>query len=102
MNEQDMLHHLLEVESEAASLVHDAQAEADKRVAENEKQNRSRFDDHYTQEVALLEKDYQDAIAKVKHEYNEELDAYRAGFQNRTVDNEGFITLARSFLFEGS
>ncbi len=102
MDEQDILHHLLEVESEAASLVYDAQVEADKRVAENEKQNRSRFDDQYTQAVALLEKDYQNAIAKVKHEYDEELDTYRAGFKNRTVNNENFITLAQLFLFEGS
>ena len=101
MDEQDVLRHLLEVESNAASLVNDAQAEADKRVAENEKQNRSRFDDKYNQEVSLLEKNYQDAISKVKDEYDEDLRAYRESFKNEKINRDAFIGLAESFLFKG-
>jgi F0F1-type ATP synthase membrane subunit b/b' len=101
MDEQDMLRHLLEVESDAASLVNDAQVEADKRVAENEKQYRSRFDDRYNQEVSILEKDYQEAISKVKSDYNEGLKSYRESIHTEKIDTNTFTRLAESFLFKG-
>jgi F0F1-type ATP synthase membrane subunit b/b' len=101
MDEQDMLRHLLEVESDAAALVHDAQSEADRRVAENEKEHRSRFDNRYEKEVSLLEKDYQEAIVKVKADYDKDLNAYRESFQNENVNNEAFVKIAESFLFKG-
>ncbi len=100
MDEQDMLRHLLEVESEAASLVNDAQVEADKRVAENEKLYRSRFDDLYGKEVSLLEKSYQEAVSKVKSDYDEDLKDYRKSFENESIHHEAFISLAESFLFK--
>ncbi len=101
MDEQDMLRHLLEVESEAASLVNDAQIEADKRVAENEKQHRSRFDDQYSKEVSLLEENYRNALSEVRNRYDEELKAYRESFEHEKIDHEAFVSLAESFLFKG-
>ena len=100
MDEQDMLRHLLEVESDAASLVNDAQVEADKRVAENEKLYRSRFDDLYGKEVSLLEKSYQEAVSKVKNDYDEDLKTYRKSFENEKINHEAFVSLAEFFLLK--
>lgn len=101
MDEQDVLRHLLEVESNAASLVNDAQAEADKRVSENEKQNRSRFDALYNEEVSVLEKDYQENITKVKSEYAENLKSYQESFNSGNINTEAFTALVESSLFKG-
>jgi F0F1-type ATP synthase membrane subunit b/b' len=40
--DKDVLQHLLHLEAEASALVDDAQAEADRRVSEGEKQNRAK------------------------------------------------------------
>lgn len=101
MDEQGMLRHLLEIESDAASLVFDAQSEADRRVAENEKVYRSRFDNRYEEEVSLLEKKYQDAVSQVKAQYDEELRVYREMVQSEKLNQDAFVKLAESFLFKG-
>jgi F0F1-type ATP synthase membrane subunit b/b' len=101
MDEQDMLRHLLDVESNAAALVNDAQVEADKRVAENEKEHRSRFDDRYNQEVSVLEKNYQDALSEVKREYDETLNIYRESVSRENINQNAFVNIAESFLFKG-
>ena len=50
MDNTEVLGHLLKIESEAAVLVNEAQAEADKRVTEAEKILRSGFDERFSAE----------------------------------------------------
>jgi ethanolamine utilization cobalamin adenosyltransferase len=77
MDEQDVLRHLLDVESRASVLVDDAQAEADRRIAESEKQYRARYDEEYGREAAELESRYEGDLGAVKEHYKQQLDAYR-------------------------
>jgi vacuolar-type H+-ATPase subunit H len=55
MDDEDIVGHLLKIESEAAALVLDAQAEADRRLAEAEKRSRAAYEQQYQNGLALLE-----------------------------------------------
>jgi ADP-glucose pyrophosphorylase len=96
--EQDVLHHLLEVESAASALVNDAQAEADRRVTEGEKKCRAAYDEQYGQEVRTLDAQYEKEIALIKEDYNKQLEAYREGLARMPRQKETFCRLAESLL----
>jgi hypothetical protein len=94
MDEHDILRHLLQVEADAAALVDDAQAEADRRLAEGEKRNRSLYDERYGRETGELEAGYGKEIAGVKEDYQKRLDAYRESLNAITVHRDRFNALA--------
>jgi vacuolar-type H+-ATPase subunit H len=98
MDEQEALRHLLQVEAEAAALMDDAQAEADKRLAEGEARNRQLYDERYGKAVAELDIGYEKELALVKGRYEEELNAYRKGLETIIVHDERFLALARKLL----
>ncbi|MDR2101125.1 MAG: hypothetical protein LBP43_00980 [Treponema sp.] len=98
--EQNILQHLLQVESEAAALVDDAQAEADRRLAEGEKQNRQRYDDGYSREVAELDARFEAEIAAVREDYRKQLGAYQESLGRMAVNIKNFSRLVESLLFE--
>ncbi|MDR2793950.1 MAG: hypothetical protein LBB61_09870 [Treponema sp.] len=100
MEDADVLRRLLKIEAEAAELVKDAAVEADKRIAEAEKQNRQRCDDVYTAEVAMLEEKYSAAIASVKTEYQKQLDGFTQSLNAMKMNSENFSQLLESLLFE--
>jgi hypothetical protein len=93
-----VLRHLLDLEAQAAALVDDAQAEADRRVAEGEKLSRARYDEAYAAEAAVLEAAYAAEAAAVKRDYTQQLDAYREGLKAMPVNFEAFSVLAERFL----
>jgi hypothetical protein len=96
--DQNVLRHLLELETKAAALVDDAQAEADRRVAEGEKRSRAGYDEAYAAEVAALEAAYTAETAAVKADYKHQLDTYREGLKAMPVNREAFSALAERFL----
>jgi hypothetical protein len=95
--DRNLLRHLLDLETQAAALVDDAQAEADRRIAEGEKQSRSRYDEAYAAEVAALEAAYTGEIAAVKGEYARQLDTYREGLRAMPANRGAFSVLAERF-----
>jgi hypothetical protein len=97
-SDQDILRHLLDVETDAQALVDDAQAEADRRTAEMEKQNRARYEERYTREAAILDSRYESEIGAIKDEYNRQLDEYRLGLDDRKPDYAEFCRLLDGFL----
>jgi vacuolar-type H+-ATPase subunit H len=99
MEDQDVLQHLLEIESQATILVNDAQAEAGRRIKETEEKNRSRYDMSYRSLVEDLDREYGKNIKAVREEYRLELDAYRENLDRMPVNEEGFSALASLLLF---
>jgi F0F1-type ATP synthase membrane subunit b/b' len=97
--EPDVLQHLLQVESQASGLVDEAQAEADRRVAESEKENRARYDERYSREAAKLNGAYETAVLAVKEDYTRQLDAYRESLSAMPVDRAAFSALAERLFF---
>jgi len=102
MDEQDVLQHLLDLENRAAALVNDAQAEADRRLSEGEKENRARYDEVYSTEVAELEASYAQNIATVKADYSSQLEAYLESLRSISLDKAAFSSLAEKLLFKAS
>ena len=98
MDDSDILQHLLEIEGQAATLVDDAQAEADRRIKEAEEQNRLAFDEAYQKLTVELETEYQKVAGAVRDEYDKTLDEFRAGLDCMPKHNESFSALAFSLL----
>ena len=98
MDDHEVLQHLLNLEAEASALVDDAQAEADRRIGEGEKQNRLRYDDLYAREVEALEASFASEIAAVRENYARQLDAYRESLKSVRLDTETFVSQAEKYL----
>ncbi|MDR2393589.1 MAG: hypothetical protein LBD93_05495 [Treponema sp.] len=101
MNEP-VLYHLLQVEREAATLVEDAQAEADRRLAAGEQQNRTQYDERYGQEVASIDEKYATKRAALEASYQQELEGYRESLNALPVYRERFSALVASLLPSGN
>jgi len=101
MENHEILQHLLEIESKAATLVDDAQAEADRRVSEGEKQNRARYDEQYASEVASLEGAFSADIALARENYRRQLEEYHEGLKTQSQDTKAFFSLAEKLLVLG-
>jgi len=98
MDDHDVLQHLLGLENDAAAMVNDAQAEAERKIADREKQNRARYDEVYAREAGILEASYVQKIAAVKEDYQKQLEAYREGLKTQPLDNKAFSSMAEKFL----
>ncbi|MDR2150849.1 MAG: hypothetical protein LBO67_08605 [Spirochaetaceae bacterium] len=99
MKEQDVLHHLLSIESEAVTLTHDAQMEVERRSIEHEKQNRAHYDERYAHEVAILDELLAKETMTIEQEYQKQLEEYRSVLDKIVVDMERFSHKAERFLF---
>jgi vacuolar-type H+-ATPase subunit H len=93
MDERDVLQHLLEVESNASTLVDDAQAEADRRIAEAEKRNRLRYEEQYNEAAAELNREYALKTAETREDYTRQLEAYRKSLDTMRVNRDDFYRL---------
>jgi hypothetical protein len=99
VREQNVLNHLLKVESQASVLVDEAQAEADRRVVENEKKARALYEERYSLEAAELNGEYEKAVLMVKEDYKRQLEAYRENLEAMPVHADAFSRLADSLFF---
>ena len=100
MNDEEILDHLLKIESEASALVNDAQAEADRRVLEAEKQNHAASEERYRQENERLENEFQALKEKTRQQYQSELEAYIQTISSIPVDVNRFSVLLDRLVME--
>jgi regulator of protease activity HflC (stomatin/prohibitin superfamily) len=101
MDEQNILGHLLKIEAEASALVDDAQAEADRRVSEGEKQNRILYDERYAASSAEAEVSYTEAIERVREDYRSRLEDYRKSLEAMPLDETNFSNLMEKYIAGG-
>jgi regulator of protease activity HflC (stomatin/prohibitin superfamily) len=87
---ENVLEHLLKIEAQAADLVSGAQAEADRRIAESEKQNRARYDAEYGRQVLALDTAYDETVVRIRAEYRGRLEQYRTSLDAIPVDQGRF------------
>jgi hypothetical protein len=99
--ELNILGHLLKIEADAAAMADDAQAEADRRVAESEKQNRVRYDGEYGRQAEELDKAFEEGAARIRADYQAQLEAYRESLDSIPVDQGRFSALVDKFLAGG-
>ena len=98
MDNNEVLDHLLKIESEAAALVKDAQTEADNRVTEAEKKNRAAFDKRYLEESQRLEQGFLQSKELAKQQYQKELETYKEKISSVKVNNDRFSNLLDSLV----
>jgi hypothetical protein len=98
---EDILGHLLKVEADAASLVDDAQAEADRRIAESERRNRSRYDEEYAEKAGELDRAFEAEIGRIRADYQDQLETYRKSLDAIPVDQGRFSALMDELLAAG-
>jgi hypothetical protein len=99
--ELNILGHLLKIEADAAAMADDAQAEADRRVAESEKQNRIRYDGEYGRQAEELDRAFEEGVARIRDDYRAQLEAYRESLNSIPVDQGRFSALVDKFLASG-
>jgi vacuolar-type H+-ATPase subunit H len=100
MDEHDVLGHLLQIEAEAAALVDDAQAEADKRIAGDEKRNRLNYDETFSKEAGALDEEYRKETTALREDYQKQLNAYREHISAMQVNETAFFCLLKDLLLK--
>jgi regulator of protease activity HflC (stomatin/prohibitin superfamily) len=98
MDNNEVLDHLLKIEAEAAALVNEAQAEADKRITEAEKQNRAAYDKRFVEENQRLEKGFLQSKELAREQFRKELETYKEKISSVHVDNDRFSSLLDSLV----
>lgn len=101
MENANTLDSLLQIEAKAAALVSDAQAEADRRINENEAKNHAAYEECYRTKVLELEASLKEEKEKIKLRYQNELDQYRKEISNIEVNTKRFCALLNGFISEG-
>jgi vacuolar-type H+-ATPase subunit H len=94
----DVLQSLLDKEKEASSLVTDAQAEADRRLAAAEKKGREEYDAAFKAEADKLEADYNSQLAAETSRYNQNSEQYRAKLDALPVNQAAFSQMVDKLL----
>ncbi|MDR1903218.1 MAG: hypothetical protein LBQ88_13180 [Treponema sp.] len=100
MDEHDVLGHLLQIEAEAAALVDDAQAEADKRIAEAEKHNRLNYNETFSREAGVLDDEYRRETVTIREDYQKQLNAYHEYLLSIQVNEAVFFRLLENLLLK--
>ncbi|MDR2942497.1 MAG: hypothetical protein LBV17_07905 [Treponema sp.] len=98
MENDNTLEHLLKIEASAAALVNDAQAEADRRIHENEEKNRKTYEERFRVEVQRHESAVRKEKDKLKEQYQQMLEDYRNGISSAKTDVEKFSALFNRYV----
>jgi vacuolar-type H+-ATPase subunit H len=98
MENENTLDHLLKIEAEAAALVNDAQAEADRRIHENEEKIRAVYEERFKVEAHAREEALNAEKEKLKEQYQNAIDEYRREISNINVDVERFTSLFNEYV----
>ena len=99
MDNDDTLGRLLKIEKEAASLVSDAQAEADRRVAESERQNRAISEKKYREHEQKLEEELNKKTEEIKADFKNRIEAHLEELSLMKIDTKGFSSLLDNYIF---
>jgi len=99
MTNADVLDHLLEIEAEAAALVNDANAEAEKRIAEAEKQNRTACETQYHNGAAAREEEFRQKTDALRETCSRKLAAFRGEIDSIKADTDSFSAVLDELFF---
>ena len=102
MQETDLnvITHLLKVESEASSLIKDAQEEANKRISEARSEADSEYKKKFEKLVNSLDKDYQEKILQIETDNKNELDEFKQKIQSTERNTSSFNSFVQKVMVE--
>jgi len=100
MADVNTLDRLLEIEAKARAIVNSAQEEADRRIRENEDNNRAAFNDYCKTAMENYRTELDKAKEELKLNYKNSLDKYRGEISEIKADTNKFNSLLEKYLFE--
>ena len=98
MENENTLDHLMKIEAQAAVLVDDAQAEAERRIHENEEKNRALFEERIKAETEKRETLLKKETEETRIQYQQTIEIYKKEISGVSVDEKHFISLLNEFL----
>jgi regulator of protease activity HflC (stomatin/prohibitin superfamily) len=98
MDNKEVIDHLLKIESDAAALINDAQAEADRHIMEADKESRAAFDKRFLEESQRLEKEFLQAKELARQQFQKELETYKEKISSVHVNNDRFSAMLDSLV----
>jgi len=98
MSDENTLDHLLKIEAQAAALVNDAQAEADRRIHENEEKIRSAYEERFRVEAQAREASLKIEKEKLRKQYQNAIDEYRKEISGVKINVERFTSLLNEYI----
>jgi vacuolar-type H+-ATPase subunit H len=95
---ENTLDYLLQVEAKAAAMISEAQAEADKRIHDNEEKQHAVYEECFKVEVQAQEVLLQENNEKIKVQYQQKLDEYRNEISSIDINKELFFETLNKFI----
>ncbi|MGL4981921.1 MAG: hypothetical protein ACRC4W_03530 [Treponemataceae bacterium] len=102
MSDQDLIGRLIDIEHQAASLLFDAQTEADKRLAQVRLDADANFKTEYEKIIAHEEKKYHEQKNQIDTDYQEKINAYYDSVRSLPLDKKAGTLLLDSLFFAGN
>ena len=99
MNETDVIGHLIQIESEAADMLLNAQAEADKRITEAKQKADTIYKEKYEELIKTLENDFFQQKSEIDSNYDKNFEEFRATISTVNQDKRTLNTKLESYLF---
>lgn len=99
-SEIDIINNLLEIEKDAASLINNAQIEAQKRVSDAKNKYNTEYKQKYDDIVFQLEKEYDSEIEKINKEYDDSISSFKNKLEEKQKNTNAFNSLLDKILFE--
>ncbi len=98
--EIDVIQHLIEVEKEAALVIHEAQDEADSRIAAARAKADAEFKAQYSVMYEQLEGEAKEKMANAKSAHDTAISQYKQSLESTPKNKEAFSALMDSLLFK--
>ena len=99
MNETDIIGHLIQIESEAANMIMDAQTEADRRITEAKKKADDLYKEKYDNLINSLEANLQESKSKIDLEYDNLFNEFKENITTVSQDKRMLNQKLDSYLF---
>lgn len=99
MNETDVIGHLIQIESEAADMLLNAQAEADKRITEAKQKADNIYKEKYENLINELEDTYNQQKKQIDEEIQIKFDSYKEKVTSSNQDKRAINTKLQTYIF---
>ncbi len=96
---EDILGHLIQIENDAATILFDAQSEADKRTQQARVKADSEFKSQYDELIGRLEKMSEEKMSELASQHTETIERFKIDLQETKKDIGAFNSLMGNLLF---
>ncbi len=96
--ETDVIGHLIDIEQQAATMLFDAQTEADRRITEAKSKADDQYKAGYEKLVSSLEDSFSSKKKALLEDHQKQIDSFKAGVENTPKTEDQFNQLLKELL----